>query len=88
MLHIFIFWFEEDVIPLYNDLKDQGTPYRWKNSSSVRKGNQDLKKIVKGILFFFEIFQKNLSFQLGFWYENILFVRCKMAQSLFWFKIN
>ena len=41
MLHTFTFWFEEDVIPLHNDIKNQE---KWTNEKefSVRKSIHNL----------------------------------------------
>ena len=88
LILIFLFWFEEDLISLYNDYKIEAKSVSDKNnkSKSMRNNYHSLKKIVRGILMFcnkmpnmkpkdpFEIFSwKNL---LKIW---------PMVQSLNWF---
>ena len=67
-MQIFCYWFEEDVIALYNYFKiEQKTDYE-KKSNPV-KNVQNLNNNVKGILCFCDIMtNKNQSTQLICWH--------------------
>ena len=54
LIQIFIFWFEEDVISLYNEFKFErrSDSEKKEKSNPLKKNVQNLKNTVRGILLF------------------------------------
>ena len=85
-LHIFTFWFEEDVIPLNIDFKNQGKQTNVNKILQLEKLFTISRRLSKTYFVYANIFRKNLTIQLSFGGGNIIFVKWQMTPSIFWFK--
>ena len=75
MLYIFTSWFEEDVIPLNNDFKNQLKQTNVNKILQLGKLFTISRRFSKTYFVYANIFRKNLTIQLSFWGGNIIFVK-------------
>ena len=85
LLNILTFRFEEDVPSLYNEFKNKEKNTNERKILHSEKLFTILGKLSKAYFGFANIFQKNLTIKLNFWYGQFLFVKWKTEHTIIWF---